>query len=300
MEIVLCEVSNMIKASLLGLIFAVATLGNIFVAYIFIKHRKVLLEKRPTYQFILNVILSDLVVGVLTIPFELVRELLGSWIFGETPCKIVEFIIVPAVVSSPYIYKIVLLEVDTKIICTPQAIPVKWLDKLYESMNFIIAFLLPFGVLCWCYFRVILIMWGCCPRVSVASSPSTQLAILQSRKRVTRTACLVTGAFILCWLPTFILNIVRIAYGTAAIRRGHVLYEIAVFGAFTNEAINPVIYCAFDTNIKMRIRPFCCVNNSNESSAQGERTLHTTDRDRQEIYARNLELRVTFLTLNGQ
>ena len=314
--------SETAKASLLGLIFVVNFVGNVLVAYILIKHKRFLLTNRPTYQFILNIILSDLVVGVLTIPFELVRELLGSWIFGETLCKIVEFIeiavsgtavfthaliavdryrslahphlpkfrgkltkqliamswIVPAVSSSPYIYMFEIQERESKIICTPKAIPVEWLDRTYEGLEFAVVLLIPFCVLCWCYFLVSLKMWGILKsrQISAASFFARRSVILRTRKNITRTTCLVTGVFIVCFIPTFVLSIIRILSGTDAIYRGHVLYEISMFGTFINEALNPVIYCTYDRNVKSRANCSCVGNGGDDFNVNGEQTFNTT------------------------
>ena len=290
--------SDISKAVFLAIIFVTTVVGNTLVAYVLLKYRKQLLKNRPTYQFIMNIILSDLVVGLLTIPFEFTRELLDEWVFGTAFCKIVEFIeiavsgtavfthaliafdryrslarpylpklegwlvrrmitlswLVPAVMTTPYLYMFEVQKIDSKIICTPLAIPISWLDKLYEAVDFVTVYFAPFMVLCWCYFHETLIMWGRNPLVAAVTSPTApQSVIWQNKRRVTRTSGLVAAAFTVCWLPTFVLSFVRIISGTESVHRGQVLHEIAMFGAFINEAINPIIYCAFDRNLKRRI-----------------------------------------------
>ena len=327
--------AGLTKGSLLGTIFLASLSGNFLVAYVLIKHRKVLLKNRPTYKFIFNIILSDLVVTTLTMPFEIVSKLLGTWIFGRVPCKIVEFLeiavsgtavfthamiaadryrslahphlpkmkeklvkqmiasswIVPAVISSAYLYMFEVQELESaKPICTAKAIPVKWLDKLYEAVEFAIVFLFPFVVLCWCYFHVTLVMWGRSPQVAAAvpSFSSTYSFILHNKRRVTRTASLVAAAFFICWLPTLVLSVVRIVSGTEAIHRGHALHETSMFGAFVNEAINPVIYCAFDRNIKLRVC-FCTHGRIRDSTGQDNETPHSVERRPQEIAVRTFD-----------
>ena len=290
--------TDITKAVFLAIIFVVTVVGNGLVIYVLTKYRKQLLRNRPTYQFILNIVLSDLAVGLLTMPFEFTRELLDEWIFGTALCKIIEFIeiavsgtavfthaliafdryrslarpylpkmegrlvrrlialswVVPALTSLPYLYMFAVQEINSKIICTPLAIPINWLDKLYEAIEFLVVFFIPFLVLCWCYFHVALIMWGRSPLVEALNFSSAQQSfICQNKRRVTRTSALVAVTFIVCWLPTFVLSFVRIISGTESVHGGHVLHEIAMFGAFTNEAINPIIYCAFDRSLKARI-----------------------------------------------
>ncbi|XP_078372450.1 tachykinin-like peptides receptor 86C [Oculina patagonica] len=336
--------SDITKAVFLAIIFAVAVVGNTLVAFVLLKYRKQLLKNRPTYQFILNIVLSALVVGLLTIPFEFTRELLGEWIFGTALCKIVEFIeiavsgtavcthaliafdryrslarpylpklngrlvkrmitlswLLPAVVTSPYLYMFSVQEIDSKIICTPLALPISWLDKLYEAVEFVIVFFTPFVVLCWCYFHVALIMWGRSPLVATVNFPTApQSVVWQNKRRVTRTSGLVAAVFTVCWLPTFVLSFVRIISGTESVHRGHVLHEIAMFGAFINEAINPIIYCAFDRSLKARIgHTICSQLTENTGSSQDADqtqtntvTQHTVaDNSRRKMKFKNIDL----------
>ena len=333
------------KAVFLAVIFVVTVLGNGLVVYVLTKNRKQLLKNRPTYQFILNIVLSDLVVGLFTIPFEFTRELLDEWIFGTALCKIIEFIeigvsgtavcthaliafdryrslarpylpkmegrvvkrmiaiswFVPPMVSLPYLYMFEVKVIDFRTICTPAAIPINWLDKLYEAVEFFAVFLVPFLVLCWCYCRVALIMWGRSPSVVALNfSPAQQSFICQNRRRVTRTSALVAVTFIVCWLPTFVLSVVRIISGTESVHRGHVLQEIAMFGAFINEAINPIIYCAFDRSLKAKVglQKLCGTHLSDSagSSIVADQTKNTatlniaTDHSRKRMELRKLDL----------
>ena len=297
------KAADIFEGTFLAVIFIVTMVGNGIVSVILVKYRGLLLKNRPTYQFILNMVISDLVVGLLTMPFELINVLLNEWIFGRTACKIIEFIeiavlgtavfthaliafdryrslahpylpkietrvvrkmlilswIIPAFVSSPYLYMFEISLTDSNMICTPNKIPVKWLDKLYEAVEFSLVLLIPFLILCWCYFQVALIMWQRSRSVSDACDVTRLSVISKSKRRVTRTAGLVAITFTVCWLPTFIVYAFRIVAGTDHVHRGHLLSEIALFGTFINEAINPIIYCSFDGNIKgkVRLRAMC-------------------------------------------
>ena len=339
--------TDITKAVFLAVIFVVTVLGNGLVVYVLIKYRKQLLKNRPTYQFILNIVLSDLVVGLFTIPFEFTRELLDEWIFGTALCKIIEFIeiavsgtavcthaliafdryrslarpylpkmeerlvkrmiafswVVPPMMSLPYLYMFRVQVIDSRMICTPAAIPINWLDKLYEAVEFLAVFFIPFLVLCWCYSHVALIMWGRSPLVVALNFSSAQQSfICQNRRRVTRTSALVAVTFIVCWLPTFVLSFVRIVSGTESVHRGQFLPEMAMFGAFLNEAINPIIYCAFDRSLKARIglQKLCGTNLSDSagSTNAAEQTQNTAainvaaDLSRKRLEFRNLDLEV--------
>ena len=285
--------SNVTKASILAFMSLVAIVSNSFVAYILLKRRKVLLRNRPTYQFLLNVLLSDLVIGVFICPFEFVRELLGEWILGKAPCKIIEFVEIatlgtaifthaliavdryrslvhphlpklngkrvkqmvalswclPAIVSAPHIYKFDVRVINHKLVCTPFALLLPWLDKLYEAVDFAVVFFLPFCVICWCYCHVIQVTFGRGTVVAGQPIPTSQITLQRSKTRVTKTACLVVLAFVICWFPSCVLSIWRISSGTESVPKGSTIYEVSLFGGVLNEAITPVIYCIFDRNM---------------------------------------------------
>ena len=298
-----------------GVTRVLAILGNIVIAYVLIKHWKVLLQNRPTYQFIFNLVLSDLVVGILLGPFEFIRRLAGTWMFGTALCKIVAFVQisasgsavmfhaliaadryrclahphlpkpkprlvrkliafswgVPAFVATPYLYMFQVVQVNVYQMCTPLSIPQPWLDKLYEAVEFGVAYLFPFCVICWCYYHVIQITLGRQPPGSGSTPvPTSRIALRRSRRRVTKTACLIMVAFIICWSPTFVLSIWRIASGTESVHNGHTLYEVSLFGTLINEAINPVIYSVYDRNMKVCVDIFCCHRMFNESVNETE------------------------------
>ena len=285
MHIMALSATDILEAAALALIFTLTIVGNLAVSIVLIKYRRMFIKNRPTYQFILNMVLSDLLVGLLTMPFEFISLLLNEWTFGRTACKIIEFIEIavlgtavfthaliafdryrslahpylpkmetrlvkkliilswafPAFVSCPYLYMFEISQTNSNKACTPNSIPIQWLDTLYEAVEFVTIRMIPFVVLWWCYFHVARTMCGVSPTVSVTDGVTRVSVIFQSKRRVTRTAGMVATAFTLCWLPTFIMIFVRLVSGTDRVHRGHVLFEIAMFGAFINEAVNPII-----------------------------------------------------------
>ncbi|XP_078375429.1 neuropeptide FF receptor 2-like [Oculina patagonica] len=311
-----------------------AIVGNVIVAYVLIKRWKVLLKNRPTYQFILNLILSDLVAGLLLCPFEFVRRLIGTWMFGTALCKIIDFVkisasgtaimshtliavdryrclahphlpklksrlvkqliamswVVPALVSTPYLYMFEVVQVNLYQMCTPLAIPVPWLDKLYEAVEFGVVFFFPFCVICWCYYHVIRLTLRRQPHNSgPARIPTAQIALQRSKRRVTKTACLIVVAFIVCWSPTFVLSIWRIASGTESVHHDHTLHEVSFFGTLINEAINPIIYSAYDRNMNVCAYIYCGHRVFDETNEPESIRSNETIRNRRSINTRQLQ-----------
>ena len=291
---------DIVKASFLGLIFILTLISNSFVGLILIKNRKTLL-KHATYRFVLNIVVSDLLLAVLTMPFEFTRELKNEWIFGSVPCKLIEYVeivvggtaimshafvaidryrsvvhphlpklrpnvtkcmivaswILPACVSAPYLYMFEVTRINSREVCTPFALAIDWLDKFYEGVEFSLLYALPLAIICWCYYYVVWAMWLHGTRTNPDEEveiPRTQLVVWKNKKKVTKSAGIVVGAFLICWSPTFVLSVWRIAAGTESIHHGTTLHEIAMFAAFVSEALNPILYCSFDTNFKDSVR----------------------------------------------
>ena len=308
--------SHIASVGTVGVTTIVAVTGNAVVAYVLTKRWKALLKNHPTYQFILNLVLSDLMVGVLLCPLKFIRRLFGTWMFGTTLCKVVAFVQisasgtavmfhaliavdryrclahphlpklkvrlvrqlialswgVPALVATPYLYMFQVVQVNFYQMCTPLAIPLPWLDQLYEAVEFGVAYLFPFCVICWCYYHVIRITLGRQPRGSGPAQGPARIALRRSKRRVTKTACLIMVAFIICWSPTFVLSIWRIASGTESVHHGHALYEVSFFGTLINEAINPIIYSVYDRNMNVCAHIYCSRRVFNAAASEAEST----------------------------
>ena len=141
-------------------------------------------------------------------------------------------------------------------------------------------------------------MRGRTPVVAAGNLVAAQHSVVfQNRKRVTRTVGLVAIAFTMCWLPTFILSFTRIVSGTERVHRGELLHEVAMFGTFVNEAVNPFIYCAFDRNIKARaeLRVICTHSEDGTGLSNSADQTHNiaTEFGQNQMSFRNLELTLT-------
>ena len=317
------SVVEVAKGSVLSIIFVATLVANSFVGTILFINRKTLL-KHATYRFLLNIIMSDLILALFTIPFEITRELKSEWIFGEAACKLVEYIEIsvggtvilfhafvaldryhsvvrhhlaklrprvvkyfivvawtmPAVVSSPQLYMFTVKTISGSHfgkICTPRALPISWLDKLYEAVDFTLLYAIPLVAICWSYYHVIRSVWGMrttSPNGGEVEIPRERLAVWKNKKRVTKTAAVVVVAFLICWSPTFVLVAWRIVAGTDSIHRGETLYEVAMFAAFFSEALNPILYCAFDTNFTERFKQM--ITSRTASNTDDDRTVADT------------------------
>jgi hypothetical protein len=82
-----------------SLIILSSLLGNLLVLFVIVKMRRM---HTVTNVFILNVAVSDILITVLNIPFNLVRVLMDEWPFGSWMCHVIPFIQVAGVYSSSW------------------------------------------------------------------------------------------------------------------------------------------------------------------------------------------------------
>ena len=87
-SIVTRECRNAILIFIYSLIIIVSIVGNLLVCKVIFANRVM----TTTDKLIINLALSDLLMTVLNIPFNIVRFVLENWPFGETVCVLVPFI----------------------------------------------------------------------------------------------------------------------------------------------------------------------------------------------------------------
>lgn len=78
-----------IQISFYAVIFLLAVVGNSLVILTLVQNRRM---RTITNLFLLNLAFSDLLLGVLCMPFTLVGALLRDFIFGEFMCKILPYL----------------------------------------------------------------------------------------------------------------------------------------------------------------------------------------------------------------
>lgn len=71
------------------MILMLSIIGNLLVITTLVQNRRM---RTVTNVFLLNLALSDILVGVLCVPFTLVGTILRDFIFGELLCKLIPFL----------------------------------------------------------------------------------------------------------------------------------------------------------------------------------------------------------------
>ena len=171
----------------------------------------------------------------------------------------------PLIFASPdfYMFNIIKIPVNNSSVsnvCSAISLPFEWLDKFYWSLDLYYLNVLPLGVIVFCYVGIVRKVVKM-KRVGVHMSGmhnSTQSHLHKIRVNTTRLALIVITLFIACWIPSIVLSSFRIAHGSEFVHRSTVIYEVSLFMAYTNEALNPVIYGYFDTFFRRMLKRMFC------------------------------------------
>ncbi|XP_044729371.1 cholecystokinin receptor-like [Chrysoperla carnea] len=81
--------SGRVQIPLYSIIFLLAVIGNSLVILTLVQNKRM---RTITNVFLLNLAISDLLLGVLCMPFTLVGTLLRNFIFGEVMCKLLPYL----------------------------------------------------------------------------------------------------------------------------------------------------------------------------------------------------------------
>lgn len=71
------------------LIFALSVGGNALVVAVLLLHRRL---RTVTNSFLLSLALSDLLLALCCMPFTLLPNLMGTFVFGEAVCKLMAYL----------------------------------------------------------------------------------------------------------------------------------------------------------------------------------------------------------------
>ncbi|MGH0174686.1 UNVERIFIED_CONTAM: hypothetical protein FKN15_068693 [Acipenser sinensis] len=88
-----------VRILLYSLIFLLSVFGNALIIIVLILNKRL---RTVTNSFLLSLALSDLMVALFCMPFTLIPNLIGDFIFGEAMCKTVAYFMDCSVLGYPY------------------------------------------------------------------------------------------------------------------------------------------------------------------------------------------------------
>ena len=175
------------------------------------------------------------------------KLLLGSWCF-------------PTVMALPYLYTFELKKEGEDDICVAISWSVKWLDKLYGTVELLCIFLVPLVCLLWMYFAIVKTLYLRAKQSNNVNASSHHGSTIRAAASYgSRVSIVVVSVFVICWLPYIVIFTVRLVTKPENVERTSTLYVTALYFSYTNELLSPVIYCVFDRNIRPAfLRIFRC------------------------------------------
>uniref|UniRef100_A0A673MW74 Neuropeptide FF receptor 1 n=1 Tax=Sinocyclocheilus rhinocerous TaxID=307959 RepID=A0A673MW74_9TELE len=244
------------------LIFSLCMLGNILVCFIVLRNRQM---RTVTNIFILNLAISDLLVGILCLPITLVDNLITGWPFDVLICKMSGLVQGASVSAS--VFTLVAIAVERLI-----TLPLLFLIYRFDFNNCDILCLLLFDhfnlVILFTFFNIIMI---CChlifSRISIfwhnfdfsipEFSPFINNCgippVFRRKLRVVNMLLMVALLFAVSWLPLWILMMLTDYGNLSAAQLDLVAVYVFPFAhwlAFFNSSVNPIVYGYFNENFR--------------------------------------------------
>ncbi|KAM9849832.1 histamine receptor H2a [Aulostomus maculatus] len=307
----------MLTKVVLGLILALLILltisGNVLVCLAVCASRRL---RCLTNCFIISLAVTDLLLGILVLPFSALLQLTDEWPLGPNFCNF--YISMDVMLCTASILTLLAISIDRYLAVTMPLrytslvlpwkvavamasvwtvsvavsfLPIQmgwntvngtvqnhgpWaqertcrfeLNKPYVLTDSLLTFYLPLLAMCWTYLsilriarmqakRIISARPTCITTYNCRSNPSTSTTVVSSvtavalrEHKATMTLAAVIGAFVVCWLPYFIMFTVlglREHPDPNKVRE----FSIVLWLGYANSALNPILYGALNRDFR--------------------------------------------------
>lgn len=179
--------------------------------------------------------------------------------------------------SIPLIFSFDVKKVDDgNRVCMLIHIPLLLLDKLYNSFDLTIFFLTPLAVILFLYGSIIKSLNRRKRQTGDLGSVSATMNTIRAAIRGVRVSIIVLTAFVTCWIPVIIKGFHRLASQNVNTDRRDPLYALAMYLAFMNDAIVPILYCLLDSNLAPSVWTifYCFRDDRSEENSDDNETIN--------------------------
>lgn len=305
--------SSVALGVLLSLIILLTVGGNVLVCLAVCASRRL---RCLTNCFIVSLAVTDLLLGLLVLPFSALLQLSDEWPFGPVLCNF--YISMDVMLCTASILTLLVISVDRYLAVTmplryaslvlPWRVAVamasvwtlslavsflpiqmgwntingtvqNWgpgdperkcrfeLNRPYVLTDSLLTFYIPLMAMCWTYFRILLIARTQAKRIistrptcitsyssrnrpstTTTSVPGVSATTLREHKATVTLAALI-GAFVVCWLPYFILFTV-LGLKEHPDPSSVPEYSIVLWLGYANSALNPILYGALNKDFR--------------------------------------------------
>ena len=263
----------------LAIVMVLALLGNTLVCFAFYHSTNL---RCVTNVFIVSLAMTDILVASVSIPIWLViqnTECINTWMACDpilmafwrcldilfSTASIMNLCAISCdryiAITSPLRYSQIITKTRAMIVLIglwSYSITIATINidggVYYPVLVFVVSFLLPLSVMVYSYTRIFLVALRQARRIQ----PMRQAFYFKREIKATKTLAIVMGAFIVCWTPFFVMNIlvpfIRFyvpPMATLAIKLLH----------YGNSALNPVIYSSSNRDFRhkiLRVLPCKC------------------------------------------
>ncbi|XP_072135492.1 somatostatin receptor type 1 [Mobula birostris] len=138
---------------------------------------------------------------------------------------------------------------DGSIICNMQMPKPdrQWLE-VFVVYTFLMGFLIPVVAICLCYILIIVKM-----RVVALKAGWQQRK--KSERKITLMVMMVVTVFVMCWMPFYIVQLVKIFLG----RQNLTVSQLVVALGYANSCANPILYGFLSDNFKRSFQRILCL-----------------------------------------
>ncbi|XP_052778040.1 orexin/Hypocretin receptor type 1-like [Mya arenaria] len=138
------------------------------------------------------------------------------------------------------------------------------IEMEFNMFLIVVFFLIPLVIMSYTYVKIAVCLWSSTSRHNTVSQNlqyESAIEYLQVRRRTAKMLIVVVITFGLCYLPIYVLNIVRYTNALDGLRGNRVavlcMYWTARFLCYFNSAINPVIYNFMSVKFRKQFKTAC-------------------------------------------
>lgn len=303
--------SMVITATISLIVFIVGLVGNTLAIYVVLRYVKM---KTVTNIYILNLAVAD-ELYILGLPFLTTQNVLSYWPFGSFLCRVV--MTTDSLNQFTSIFCLTVMSIDrylavvhplrssrlrrprvAKVVSTAMwatsfivVLPVVIFSDVQDNFNScnmswpeprnfwpvafilytsVLGFFAPLLVICACYVLIVV-------RVKASGARAGFGRRRRSERKVTRMVVVIVVAFVLCWLPFYVVNIVNLIsiLPENSVMMG--VYFFSVSLTYANSCANPILYGFLSDNFRQSFRKVLCVRRAN-GVEDGEPSAPRTDK----------------------
>ncbi|XP_071773403.2 histamine receptor H2a [Centroberyx gerrardi] len=322
--------SEVVLAVSVSLLILLTIGGNVLVCLAVCASRRL---RCLTNCFIVSLAVTDLLLGILVLPFSALNLLSDDWPLGPTFCNL--YICMDVMLCTASILTLLAISVDRYLAVTMPLryaslvlpwrvavvmvcvwtvslalsfLPIQmgWntadgsvqnhgpgdpdrvcrfeLNRSYVVTDSLLTFFLPLVAMCWTYLHILRIARAQAKRIITArpactttsyncrNNPPTSTTVVPTvtavalrEHKATVTLAAVIGAFVVCWLPYFILFTVM---GLKLESDPGPAYFVVLWLGYANSALNPVLYAALNRDFRSAYARLLCPGYSGCRSRQ--------------------------------